>query len=130
MRAIELRLNTVERRVGLEIDVQWDEQVSMPAKYEVELYHIIVEALNNVVKHAAARHLSVALSQANGTLRLCIADDGLGFDPPLAKAKGGLGLRNIEERVLRLNGAISIRSLPGAGARLEAVIPFPAEVVK
>ena len=58
-RAIELRLNAVERRVGLQLDVQLDEIPNLPHNYEVHLYHIVVEALNNVVKHAAATRLTL-----------------------------------------------------------------------
>ena len=53
-RAVELRLNTVERRAGLRLDVAMDQLPALPPSWESDLYHIIVEALNNVVKHAAA----------------------------------------------------------------------------
>jgi signal transduction histidine kinase len=85
------------------------------------LYHFIVEALNNVVKHAAATRVALHLTQADGYLHLRIADDGQGFDP--AHARGGMGLRNIRERVARLDGQLTVISEPGAGTRLEAVIP-------
>ena len=124
-RAIQLRLNTVERRVGLQLDVHLAELPPLPPSIEVELYHIIVEALNNVVKHAAASRLTVNLAETDGQLHLRIADDGNGFDP--AQTKGGLGLRNIRERVARLHGQLAIASAPGSGTRLEAVIPYPVE---
>jgi signal transduction histidine kinase len=84
-----------------------------------------VEALNNVVKHAAASHLTVELTECDGQLRLCVADDGNGFDP--IQSRGGLGLRNIRERVVRLMGQLAITSAPGNGTRLEALIPLPLE---
>ena len=125
VRAIELRLNTVERRVGLQLDVHLEELPALPPAHEVELYHLIVEALNNVVKHAAASRLSLYLTAANGRLQLRIADDGHGFDP--AHPTGGLGLRNMRERVAQLNGQLSIESSPGSGVRLAAIIPYPLE---
>ena len=124
-RAIQLRLDTVERRVGLQLEVQMAELPPLPSGFEVELYHVIVEALNNVVNHAAASHLRVELVTRDGHLHLCIEDNGAGFDP--AQRKGGLGLRNIRERVERLHGTITITSAPGSGTQLDAVIPFPAE---
>jgi signal transduction histidine kinase len=124
-RAIQLRLNTVERRVGLQLEVQLDELPPLPLSTEVELYHIIVEVLNNVVKHAAASRLTLYLTQIDGQLRLQISDDGSGFDP--ADTSGGLGLRNIRERIARLHGEIAIASAPGRGTRLEATIPCPME---
>ena len=124
-RAIQLRLDTVERRVGLQLDVHLDELPPLPPSSELELYHIMVEALNNVVNHAAASRLSVVLARGSGQLRLHIVDDGRGFDP--AQSRGGQGLRNIRERVARLNGQLVISSAPGSGTRLEAVIPCALE---
>ena len=123
--AIKLRLNTVERRVGLLVDVQLDECKGMSPAHEIQLYHIIVEALNNVVKHAAATNLKLQLTQANGNLYLQVVDDGQGFDP--AKTTGGMGLRNIRERVAQLDGQLSVSSQPGKGTQLEAVFPCELE---
>lgn len=127
IRAVELRLDTVERRLGLKLDVEMDEFPNMPPDYEAELYYIIVEAMNNVIKHAAASALRLRLAQADGHLHLHIADDGQGFN--LSQTTGGLGLRNIRERVARLNGQVSIFSQPGCGVRLEASIPYPVEEI-
>jgi signal transduction histidine kinase len=127
-RAIQLRLGAVERRVGLQLDVQIAELPSMPLRSELELYHIIVEALNNVVKHAAASHLALRLVPTGEHLHLHISDDGMGFDP--AQTRGGLGLRNIQERMARLQGRLAITSAPGNGTRLDAVIPLPMEAPK
>jgi len=124
-RAIQLRLDTVERRVGLQPQVYLADLPPLPPNFEVELYHVIVEALNNVIKHAAASRLRVELVERDGCLHLCIEDNGNGFDPE--QRKGGLGLRNMRERVARLHGEIAIASAPGSGTRLEATIPYPAE---
>jgi len=123
--ALELRLHTVEQRIGLQLDVQMEEFPGLSRQVEIQLYHIVVEALNNIVKHAAATHVSLRLTRADGYLHLRVADDGQGFDP--AQRKGGLGLRNIGERVSRLGGQLSISSEPGGGTRLEAVIPYQTE---
>jgi signal transduction histidine kinase/tetratricopeptide (TPR) repeat protein len=126
IRAIELRLDAVERRANLQLDVHLGELAGLSPSQEVELYHIVVEALNNVVKHAAATRVALQLTQANGVLHLCVVDDGRGFDP--AQTKGGMGLRNIRERVARLDGRLSVSSAPGGGTRLEAVVPCRMEV--
>jgi two-component system sensor histidine kinase UhpB len=52
----------------------------------------------------------------------------MGFDP--AQTRGGLGLRNIQERMARLQGRLAITSAPGNGTRLDAVIPLPMEAPK
>jgi signal transduction histidine kinase len=99
--------------------------VGMSPAREIQLYHIIVEALNNVVKHAAATHLTLQLTQADRYLLLRIIDNGQGFDP--AQTKGGMGLGNIRERVTRLDGQLSISSEPGGGTQLEILIPCQEE---
>jgi len=124
--AIQLRLNTVERRVGLQLDVELDDFTGISRTLEVQVYHIVVEALNNVVKHAAATRLAMRLTRTDGHLHLRIADDGRGFDP--SRSNGGMGLDNMRERVARLGGQLSVVSEPGDGTRLEAMIPYQAEV--
>jgi signal transduction histidine kinase len=128
-RALELRLNTVERRAGLQIDVQMDPLSALPASCESDLYHIVVEALNNVVKHAAASRVLLLLKyvgeEPDRRLQLAIVDDGRGYDP--AENTGGLGLNNMRERAARLHGEISFTSAPGAGTRVEAILPCPVE---
>lgn len=123
--ALEMRLDSVERRAGLQLDVQLDGCRDLPPSFEIDLYHIIVEALNNVVRHAAATRLTLQLIHADRRLELCIADNGRGFDA--TQSKGGMGLRNIQERVARLNGRLHIASKPGSGTRLEATIPCPGD---
>jgi signal transduction histidine kinase len=125
VRAIELRLNAVERRANLQLDARLDELTGLSPSQEAELYHIVVEALNNVVKHAAATRVALHLTQAGGSVHLRVADDGQGFDP--AQTNGGMGLRNIRERVTRLGGQLVVSSEPGGGTRLEAALPCRPE---
>ena len=124
-RAIRLRLDTVERRVGLQLDVQMDELPPLQPRTEVELHHLIAEALSNVVKHAAASRLALHLKCGDSHVHLKVADDGRGFDP--AQGGGGLGLRNMRERVARLQGEITIQSAPGSGTQIDVVVPLPPE---
>ncbi|NTU80231.1 MAG: tetratricopeptide repeat protein [Chloroflexales bacterium] len=125
VRAIQLRLNTVERRTGLELSVRLDELPGLSPRSEVELYHIIVEALNNVVKHATATCVTLQLNRHGGQVRLWISDNGQGFDPQ--QSGGGMGLRNIQERVAQLNGQLTLASAPGSGTQIEAIIPYKVE---
>jgi two-component system, chemotaxis family, sensor kinase Cph1 len=126
IRALELRLDAVERRTDLQLSVQMTELGDLDPRVEAELYYIVVEALNNVVKHAAATHVTLVLGQADGQVRIQIDDNGRGFTPQ--QQHSGMGLRNIAERVARLNGRLAIVSTPGNGARLEALIPLDKEI--
>jgi signal transduction histidine kinase len=90
------------------------------------LYRITQESLQNVNKHSGASSARVNLSSANGEIRLSISDDGKGFDIDTARAKGGLGLVSIDERLQRVNGKSEIVSAVGAGAKIEVRIPLSA----
>jgi signal transduction histidine kinase len=121
VRAIELRLDAVEHRANVRLDVRMDEIPSLPPDVEVNLYYIVEEALNNIVKHTTATSVALELTRAGRDLHLRVTDDGQGFDP--SSVRPGMGLRNIHERVARLRGHVTVRSRPGGGTRLEVTIP-------
>ena len=70
----------------------------MPIALEGELYWIAQEALNNVRKHAMARHVTVHLHFTAATIALEVMDDGMGFDLQAVPAEGRGGLRTMAER--------------------------------
>jgi PAS domain S-box-containing protein len=78
------------------------------------------------LKHAQARNVDVVLEHDVRAIRLIVADDGRGFVP--TAAAGGIGLRNIAERVRILGGELRIDSAPETGTRLEITAPLPAEI--
>jgi signal transduction histidine kinase len=90
---------------------------------ERQLYFSCLEALQNVFKHAGARHAWVRLSVEDGQVGFEIADDGQGFDP--SRVTLGQGLRNISFRLSSLGGRLSIGANPGGGTRLRGKVPIP-----
>jgi nitrate/nitrite-specific signal transduction histidine kinase len=121
--ALQARLETVEGRAGLETSfkVEGADQRIAP-EIEEGLYRISQEALNNALKHAQARRIQVFLRQNQSTVLLEIIDDGLGFEPSLARQQGGLGLRGMEERAARMGADLSVRSRPGAGTQVRVEV--------
>jgi signal transduction histidine kinase len=109
---------TVEARSGLQTEFQAEDDLQLTAALEEELYRIALEALNNVLKHAHATFVGVALIQNDKRLQMSIHDNGKGFDPVVIGHKRGWGLRGIAERVERLGGTCKIESQPGAGTRI------------
>ena len=100
----------------------------LPQDFTLCLFRIVQEALQNAVKHSRARQVSVRLVNDRDGLKLTIADDGVGFD--LAERWGrGLGLLSMSERLDAVGGTFKINSSPGAGTRLEVVVPLPVEGV-
>jgi len=120
------RLQMVEERSGLAVEFDYRLPDELPAEVEENLYHIALEALNNVIKHARASRVWVSLSPGGGcdcSAVLLIRDDGCGFDPQ-SGSQGGLGLKNIRERVEALNGRVEITSQPGEGASIFVEVPY------
>jgi PAS domain S-box-containing protein len=90
------------------------------------LYRVAQEALVNVAKHSKARNVSVTLRLTRAGVCLEIADDGQAFDVKMlssAPSIRGLGLTGMRERVEMVDGVFSIRSTPGKGTTIRAVIP-------
>ncbi len=80
---------------------------------ETSLFRIAQEALNNIAKHAQARHVVVAAQRNASGITLTITDDGVGFDAASVAGSGGLGLRTMRERAQGLGAEFSIESRPG-----------------
>ena len=75
-------------------------------------------------KHAAAKHIIVRLTRADGHVSLTVSDDGVGFDRSQLGTSGGLGLIMMRERASQLNGKFEFESAPGRGATITVTIPF------
>ena len=88
--------------------------VSPPAS--LCFYRIAQEALNNVLRHSGASRAQVVLTGAGQRLAMQVIDDGIGFDTEAASY--GLGLTSIRERILSVNGAMSLMSSPGNGTSI------------
>ena len=85
---------------------------------EINLYRIVQESLNNIVKHSAATAAAVTIKREAGGIELTIRDNGKGFTPGAVttnSAGGGFGLLGITERTRLLGGQQVIRSAPGEG---------------
>jgi signal transduction histidine kinase len=91
----------------------------LPAQVEAAAYFVICEAVTNAVKHASPSRVRVEATVAGATLRLVVADDGIGG----ATLAGGTGLTGLADRVEAQGGTLLIHSPTGAGTRLEAEIP-------
>jgi signal transduction histidine kinase len=111
---------------GMDVDVEIEPDLRLPADAEQLLFRAAQEALRNAGAHAAAGHVSVSVGQHNGSARLLVADDGRGFDPQqLAdrRAEGHMGLSIIRDLAEAAGGRLSVTSQPGEGTRVELELP-------
>ncbi len=90
------------------------------------LYRLVQEGLRNAIKHSGAQHVGVDLTGSADVVSLRIEDDGVGFDPRLIQGKEGLGLDSMRERVIHLEGEITIHSRPSEGTRIDVRLPLVA----
>jgi len=86
------------------------------AEQETAIYRIVQEALTNIGKHAHASRVQLEIVESESSLRILVADDGVGFDPAIQSA--GFGLEGIRERVELLDGELRITSAPEEGTEL------------
>jgi signal transduction histidine kinase len=123
--ALERLVATFSEQTGIAVDLE-DRlgQERLPGEVETALYRIVQEALTNIVKHAAARSVSILLMRRGGSAQTVIEDDGLGFAPDRVAAGDGLGLLGMRERVSLLDGRLEVESTPGGGTTLVAEIPL------
>ena len=96
----------------------------LPPETESELLRISQEALTNALKHAYASAIRVTLTFSAKKMRLCIEDDGQGFDPERQPSHCGFGLRSMRGRVERMGGRLTVASQPGQGTQVVVVVPL------
>ena len=106
--ALRNRLESVESRSGLKVQIQLQEVDQLPAEVEAGLYGISNEALNNILKHARATSIKVSLRKDSDKVVLEIQDNGVGFD--VDAASGGMGLNGMKERAEQFGGELQIQS--------------------
>ncbi|MCS6318472.1 MAG: hypothetical protein H8K05_12020 [Nitrospira sp.] len=94
---------------------------------ETAFYRIVQELLTNVVRHAQATDVSIALMPGRQEWRMTVKDNGIGFDATKLSPTGGFGLRGIRERVEILAGQVEIVSDPELGTSVEVRIPVGRE---
>lgn len=110
----------------------WDSQFEatlagrLRPELEMACFRVAQEALTNVMRHAHAKQVWVALGLKAGGVQLSVRDDGEGFDVNLASKVspiGGFGLIGMQERVRQLGGRLAIHSAPGRGTEVRASFP-------
>ena len=98
---------------------------SIPNAIKLAFYRIIQEQVSNILKYARAKNVMIKLFILENSYTLEISDDGIGFDT--SRKTKGIGLRNMESRVVVFGGSMNITSAPGKGCKIELMIPsrFP-----
>ncbi len=113
---------------GIPVDcVQENVPPGIPKDVALSIYRIVQEGLANIAKHARASRILVSLASSKHAIRLCIKDDGVGFDTGEAARGGGLGLASMRERVHLIRGKLNIKTEPGGGTEIRVAVPLRTE---
>ncbi|HOL36398.1 MAG: PAS domain S-box protein [Proteobacteria bacterium] len=137
--ALEALAAAFAQRNGLACEFQTDlsdsDEAAQAPAIATCLYRVAQEALNNIGKHAGARHVRIALvrlaprtgeAAGGARLRLTIADDGHGHSPADLVKPGSFGLLGMSERVRAFGGSLRVDSPPEGGTTVEVEVPLPA----
>lgn len=117
-------------RSGLAVDFSAEElPPRLPTEVEIAAFRIAQEAVNNVVRHAAATRVEVRLRQSGDRLVLTVEDDGRGFEraaatPPTPSPGEHFGLVGMHERAQALGGELAVESRPGRGTTVRVALPW------
>lgn len=117
--AIKEYIELVSKVSSLEVEFSYPERVRMRRETGINLYKIVLELINNSLKHSGASLITVNFTEENNVLMLQYKDNGVGFnEEEIFKSislKQGLGLNNIESRVNYINGTLTNLSRKGKG---------------
>lgn len=120
----------VKTRSGIDISTSIEvPDAALDAETTTALFRILQEALTNVVRHADANRVTITLYRRGDRLILSICDDGCGIKPGKgnASSRDGSGLTGIRERVVMLNGEVSVvAGAGGVGTRIDVRVPLQA----
>jgi signal transduction histidine kinase len=127
--ALDLRPAMLDR-LGLIPTLQWfARKQARHSGCEIAAFRIVQEAVSNAVRHAAARRIDIEAHYHRARIELQVRDDGAGFDPEQPggqqEPRVGLGLIGMRQRAQDAGGHVSIRSAPGSGTEVIALLPLP-----
>jgi two-component system nitrate/nitrite sensor histidine kinase NarX len=124
--ALRSTLQKFEQQSGLPTALEVEGQgVPLPVDVQIQVLHVIQEALSNVRKHARATRVRVRIEKAPAW-RFEVADDGCGFDPRTPAGESHVGLKIMMERARRIGAEVRVRSEIHGGTRVGIAVPRTA----
>jgi signal transduction histidine kinase len=100
-----------------------DDGAAVPKDIAIALFRIVQEGLNNIIRHAEARHVVLELVADGEEYAFTLHDDGLGFNPEVNRESWPHGIMGMQHRVRALGGRFALESAPGKGTTLRVAVP-------
>jgi signal transduction histidine kinase len=128
--ALREYLGHYQSEYGLKVrlEASEDEAAVLEGETQAQAMRILQEALSNVRRHSGAETATVCIEREDGALRICVVDEGMGFDPALLGDWNDgrhLGISTMRERAASVGGALIVESEPGHGTRVVLEVPLP-----
>ncbi len=133
MAAISSLVDSHLKTAGLKVSLHTSGKVRrLTPSLEIEIFRVVQEAFNNIVKHAHASNVCVDIHFKRSNIKVYIQDDGIGFNSQeamnLKDGPRGLGLLGMRERAELMNGSLVIESSSGRGTEITMEFPLTGEV--
>ncbi|NNG11572.1 MAG: sensor histidine kinase, partial [Arenibacter sp.] len=126
--SIEELVQTIQESSEMKCHFEYDKIIDydqLKGDIKINIYRIVQESLQNCIKHAKASEVDVRFESEKDCVKITITDNGVGFDQK--KGKRGIGLKNINSRLEKLNGTYDIQSKIGHGTKVIVTIPYILE---
>ena len=109
--------------IKIELETNGFEDHELDIKVQLDVYRIVQEQMNNILKHAKANRAKIQIMKNENEIALFITDNGVGWDH--SGEKSGMGITNIKSRAELYSGRVTIITEPGKGYELEVALPLP-----
>lgn len=126
--SIEELVNTIQDSSKMKCHFEYDDKIDwdeLKGDIKINIYRIVQESLQNCIKHAKATKVDLLFESEEDYVKIVVLDNGVGFDQK--KGKRGIGLKNINSRLEKLNGTYDIQSSIGTGTKVIVTIPYILE---
>ena len=121
--ALRSLCTTAAAHQKLHVERELELEGTVSPEVELVVYRVAQESLTNVMRHAGASQVLVALRHVDGGLRLVVRDDGRGL--PADSEAAGAGIAGMQERALHIGAHLTISSAPAGGTEVRLDVPFP-----
>ncbi|WP_417800529.1 ATP-binding protein [Tenacibaculum sp.] len=93
-------------------------------EFEIKIFNVIQELINNILKHSKAKHAQIDLKEERNQLTVLVKDDGVGFSTSSSSFSDGIGLNQVEARIHMMDGKLTIKSEVNVGTSIHIMVPI------
>jgi signal transduction histidine kinase len=123
--ALRWQLKETSTRAGIKCSEKYpDDELQIMPRAAIGIFRTVQEALTNILKHADAKNLDLAVDVLDDDLVIQISDDGKGLSADRLKSLGSHGLASMRHRINSLGGRLTVGNLPSCGTIITARIPL------